>query len=144
MTTLDQFYPALRLLLQDTGDVKAYPDDILADGLRTMIRMNKVPAYALTGDQNAITPDALGDGSDPNVYALMIYHTVKLFIGGTPDRYSFRTRALSESFGSATHFLTQVELEIHALESGECIQGWQTFHDWLAGVSGLPLGLVLT
>jgi hypothetical protein len=96
--------------------------------------------YTLTPDGGSITPDI----TDPNTYALLCYHTVKLFVDPEHEKYAFRTRAFSESFGSRSRFLSTLEMEIHKLENGEMFSGWQNYFSWLSGMAGLPLAEILT
>ena len=124
--------------------MQRYPDGTLRDGVRTALVLNKLPGYRLDSDLVSVTPDLVGDGLDPNKFALLCYHAVKLFVDPTPDRYSFRTRALSESFGSVHRFLQSLEMEIHKLENGAMFSGWQNYFAWLSGMAGLPLAEVLT
>jgi hypothetical protein len=145
MTSLNFFNITLRVLLGDLDpSTFAYPDLTLANGVRSAILMNKVPGFALTVDQNNVTPDVIGPGTNPNTFALIVYHTVRLFVMNNPDRYSYKTRVLSESFGSTQNFLTTLELDIHKLENGTKFDGWISYHSWVAGMAGLPVGLVLT
>jgi hypothetical protein len=134
-------YVPLRLMLGDLDpSVQRYPDAVLADGIRTALLLNKLPGYGLTVDGGAITPDV----TDANRFALLLYHTVKLFVDPEHDRYAFRTRGFSESFGSRNRFLMTLEHEIHKLENGDMFSGWQNYFSWLSGMAGLPLAEVLT
>jgi hypothetical protein len=134
-------FTSLRVMLGDFDpSVRRYSDDTLSDGVKTAIQLNKLPTYSLTPDGGSITPDI----TDPNLFALLVYHTVKLFVDSEHDRYSFRTRAFSESFGSRSRFLMTLEHEIHKLENGDMFSGWQNYFSWLSGMAGLPLAEVLT
>ncbi len=141
------FYLPLRIMLGDLDPtVQKYPDLTLQAGVRTALQLGKVPGYGL--DPNAgtpsVTPDVVGGNLCPDKFALICYHTVKLFVDPTPDRYSFRTRALSESFGSVHRFLQSIEMEIHRLENSAMFSGWQNYFSWLSGMAGLPLAEVMT
>jgi len=143
MSALNLFYGGLRILLMDyDASVQQFPDDVLANGIRTVIQMGKVPRFALTPDLAGITPD-LGGPSAPCDYALITYHTARLFVAPRPDRYGFKTRGFSENFGSYNRYLTTLEAEIHNLENGTMFSGWQSYFSWLHGVAGLPLGEIL-
>ena len=127
-------------MLQDfDASARKYPDDVLADGVRTAVQLNKLPGYTLTVDSNGVTPDI----SDPNQFALLVYHTARLFVMGLPDRYAFKTRGFSESVGSLHRFLNAIEQDIHELENGTAFSGYQSYYAWLHGMAGLPLGEVL-
>jgi hypothetical protein len=144
MTTINKFYRSLRVVLGDLdASVRRYPDPVLADAVKTTVELGKVsntPAFILSDDESGITPDV----ANPNQFALFIYHTAKLFVDPQHDRYAFRTRAFSESFGSLNRFVQTLELEIHKLENGEMFSGWQNYFAWLSGMAGLPLAEVLT
>jgi hypothetical protein len=140
MSALNLFYGGLRILLMDYDpSVQQYSDAILLGGLQTVIQMGKVPAYALTPDNQGLAPDV----ANPNDYALITYHTARLFVAPRPDRYSFKTRGFAESVGSYSRYLSTLEMEIHTLENGEMFSSWQSYFAWLHGVAGLPLGEIL-
>lgn len=140
-TAIADLYETIRWLLGDHDPtVPQYVDSQLASAVRGCIRLQRVPGYALTPDLAAITP-AL---SDPNKWALVCYHVVKGYIDSNPDRYAWGTRALRESFGSWRGFLDELKLNIYRLENGAMFSGWYNYYTWLAGMSGLPLDLVLT
>ncbi|HVM48384.1 MAG TPA: hypothetical protein VMU04_10170 [Candidatus Acidoferrum sp.] len=144
-TPINTFYPGLRIMLGDLNAcVQRYADGTLLDGVRTALALNKMPGYAVDTDLISVTPDIVGPGLDPNKFALLSYHTVKLFVDPMPDRYAFRTRAFSESVGSRNRFLQTLELEIHKLENGCMFSAWQNYFAWLSGMAGLPLAEVLT
>jgi hypothetical protein len=141
MTDINRFYRSARVMLGDLdASVRRYSDSVLSDAVKTVIELNRVPNLTLTPDEAGITPDI----TDPNQYALILYYTVKLFVDPQPDRYAFRTRAFSESFGSTHRFLQTLEMEIHKLENGDMFSGWQNYFSWLSGMAGLPLAEVLT
>ena len=140
MVDITVFYPATRILLGDTDLVaQQYPDAVLLQAVRAVMFLNKLPGFALTPDQNFITPDF----GDPNNYALITYHTVKLFVQNRPERFDFKMRGYSEQTGNTNRFLSSIEAEIHALENGTMFSGWQSYFAWLHGMAGLPLGEVL-
>ncbi|HXP62044.1 MAG TPA: hypothetical protein VN829_16225 [Dongiaceae bacterium] len=145
MTPIDMTYVPLRLMLGDLDpSVQRYPDGTLRDAVKTVLLLNKLPGYAVGLDGVSVDPDLVGPGLDPNKFALLCYHTVKLFVDPEHDRYAFRTRAFSESFGSRNRFLQTLEMEIHKLENGDMFSGWQNYFSWLSGMAGLPLAEVLT
>lgn len=137
-------YPVLRVMMGDLDpSVQRYPDPTLAQGVRAAVALNKLGTTGVTytiPDGENITPDI----TNPNTFALLCYHTAKLFIDPEWERYSFRTRAFSESFGSRNRFLMTLEMEIHMLENGAMFSGWQNYFTWLSGMAGLPLAEVLT
>ena len=74
---------------------------------------------------------------------MLVYHTTKLFVAARPERFSFRTRAYSESWGSISRYLSTIEAEIDALENGDKFSSYQSYYSWIHGMVGLPLGEVL-
>lgn len=139
-TAISDYLETLRVLLGDhDATVRQYPDEVLAAAVRTCIRLNRLPGYTLASDLE-ITP-AL---TDPNDWALVAYHTVKLFVANNPDRYSYKTRAMSETFGSWRVFLDELDRNIYKLKNGKMFSSWQTYYTWLNGAVGLPLDYVLT
>lgn len=135
-TALENFRPALRIMLGDFDAVsRQYPDAALDDGVRTVMRLGKLPGFTLSPDLLAIDPEV----RTANAYALITYHAVKLFVQSRPDRYSYKTRPMSESYGNSYRFLASLEADIHKLENGEMFLGYQTYFSWLSGTAGLPL-----
>lgn len=140
-TPIGEFNETLRFLLGDhDGTVRAYPDEVLASAVRSVIRLNSVPGYTLSPSGTEIEPEL----SNPNHWALVAYHTVKAFVDSHPDRYSYRLRSISETFGSWRGFLDELKRKIHLLENGEMFSSWQSWYSWLSGVSGLPVGQLAT
>jgi hypothetical protein len=134
------FYRPLRVMLGDFDpDARQYPDEVLRDAVKTAVQLNKLPGYTLSVDEAAVEPEF----RDANQFALLTYHTAKLFVQAMPDRFSFRTRAYSESAGSMLRFLTTLEAEIDAIENGTRFEGYQNYYSWLHGMAGLPLGEIL-
>jgi hypothetical protein len=140
-TLISEFRDPLRHLLGDRhASVYQYSDGNLDAAVKTMVKMGKLAGFALTPAQDAVTPDV----SDPNDYALLLYETVRSFVAGNPDRYSYRTRALSETFGRWREFLDYLETNIHELKNGAMFDGWQSFAGWWRGNVGEDLLEVMT
>jgi hypothetical protein len=140
MTAISDFFGTVRFLLGDHDPtIQQYGDTVLLEGVRACIRLQGVPGLALAPDLSHITPEV----TDPNQWALVCYHTVRGFVQNNPDRYSYKTRPMSESFGSWQPFLDQLQRNIYKLESGAMFSGWHNYYTWLAGLSGLPLELVM-
>lgn len=136
MTAISDFYEAIRFILDDNDDdIKTFTDDALLRGVRTVLKMGKIKGYTLGNDNISISPDL----TNPNAFALVCYHVCKMSVDARPDRYSYRRRAVSESFGSWRNFLMSLENEIFHLENGVMFDGWQNFYSWMEGVSGVPL-----
>lgn len=136
---IENLYAPLRLMLGDHDpNARLYKDSILLDAVKTMLVLQKVKGFELTPDGQGITPEP-----NANQLALMIYHTVRLFVMGKPDRYSWRTRALSVSYGSAQRWLAALEEDIDQLENGDRFATYQSMYAWFQGMSGLPLDVLV-
>lgn len=135
-TLISSLRAPLRFILGDRDSAfYLFSDTILDDGVRSAILLNELKNYALTADQLSVTP-AL---TDPNKFALLCFKTAKMFMDSNPDRYSFKSRAFSESIGGYREFLSTLEQKIYKLENGAMFSGWQSFHAFLSGISGVPL-----
>lgn len=140
-TAITDFYETIRFVMGDNdASVQVYPDSVLLKAVRSVIKLNKVPDYAVTEDGLSLTPAV----SDANDFALVVFHVCRAFVAGNPDRYSYRTRAIGESFGSWKDFLATLEMDIHKLENGTMFSGWQSYYSFMAGISGLPVQDILT
>ena len=74
---LSLIYPCLRIMLGDLdASVRRYPDDSLQTGVKTALLLNKLPGFALTVDGGSLAPEP-----SPDQFALLLYHTCKLFHG---------------------------------------------------------------
>jgi hypothetical protein len=125
------------------GDLDAsvyqFSNSNLDVGVKTMVRMGKLSGFTLSQDSLSVTPSV----DNPNDYALLLYETVRSFVAGNPDSYSFKTRAVGERFGSCSTFLAELEQNIHELRNGTMFDGWQGFIGWVRGMGGLdPMALM--
>lgn len=133
--------------------VRRYPDPTLDSGVATVVQLGLLnhsiltPAGGFTLDPSGqyITPDVVtGNPKSPDLFALVCYRTVKLFLSPKPSRFGFRTRSLSSQTGDVYHYLSELEGEIHTLENGPALfDGYQSYWSWINSVSGLPLGEIL-
>src|ERR1035441_8643981 len=111
---LQYFYRPLRIMLRDYDpSARQYPDAVLRDGVRTALQLNKAPGYTLTPDGLGVTPEF----RDANTFALVTYHTARLFVAAVPDRRMVRTRGYGSAQGSRVRYLSLLEGEIHTLEN---------------------------
>lgn len=141
-TPLTDFYQTLRVLTDDEGALQRRSDALLQNGLRATLRLNRVPDYALTEDGLGVTPVV----TDPNVFALICLHTARQWLlastGGDGVRaYSYRRRAVGESWGSGKALLDRLEGDIYDRENATGFRSWQTFLDYFEGRVGLPESL---
>jgi hypothetical protein len=89
--------------------------------------------YTLTADNLSITPGL----DNPNTWMLMVYKAASVFAYAGGDAYSYRTRAMSESFGASNHLLMSLETALHELQNGTMFSSWQSLSGWAAGLTGL-------
>lgn len=149
---LSAFRRPVRVMLGDwRPGVQKYANSSLDDAARTVIQLGKMnhtalmpsTQYVLNPAEDGLLPDFPDTVVGVNLFALMSYHMLKLFVAPSRDRYSYHTRVLSESFGSANKFLAVIEAELHKLEHGAMFEGYQNYYSWLSGTSGLPLAEIL-
>jgi|HubBroStandDraft_1064217.scaffolds.fasta_scaffold226593_1 hypothetical protein len=144
-TNLYLFLLTLRVFLDDMGEVQQYSDTVLMQGVQSVFQMNKLPGYMLTAPgATTCTPDILAPGTNPNNFAQVVYETLRIFIMSMPESYSYRSRAFSEKFGSPKNFLLSIETDLYKIKNGSRFGSWQSYHSWVAGMAGLPVGLILT
>lgn len=137
-TPISEFCDPVRFLVGDHFDGERLTDDsAIARGVRVLIKGGqapaRTPAYALTGDQLAITPDV----GDPNHYLLIAAKVAKMYMGSQPDRQSYGDRGHREVLGSFRHLDFDLHELIYKLENGAMFDGWQSFASWLEGFAGV-------
>jgi hypothetical protein len=132
-TPVSDFRDPIRFLLGDNSTPSEYSDAALDRGVRTFIRGNGAPDYALTPDNLSITPDPTAQD-----YMLISAKTALLFNASRPRSYSFATRGYKQSAGGIGENLN---FELHRLiaetEAGSLFDGWQSLASWLEGMSGV-------
>ena len=150
MTAITSFRRPVRVILGDRDpSVQRYSDQAIDDAVKTVMQLAKpsLAGFALTPDESGITPDliaAAGTTVDPSKFALVIWHAVKLFVTPESAAYSYRTRAISESFGENKGRVSDVLMEIHNLENGATVDSRQNYYAWISGMAGLPIWEVMT
>ncbi len=139
VSNLGDFRPCIQLWMGDLDPTfRRYSNDTLDTAVKAVVRMGRVPGYTVSG--NSILPGV----TNPNHFALVVFRVCEALIAHTPDSYQFRTRALSERFGSQFDFINTIAMEIHKLINGSMFGAWQTFYDWQMGMAGLNLAAVMT
>lgn len=119
-TPISEFRAYVRHALGDQastedGHVPRYEDAALDQGVQYVVRMGRVPGYALAQDGAAVEPAV----TDPNKFALLILYTALSFVMPWPDRESVKTRAITYSRSTgAGRLIQKLEDEIAALEDG--------------------------
>jgi hypothetical protein len=145
-TPLSEFHEFLRVTLGDlNADAQNYSPDNFNAALRMAILKGELPGYALTAARDALTPTL----TDANDWARLLTLAALTFVRPEAERTSYRTRAMSESFGGRTHLLFALEDDLHRLEERALfrsgVDGWTDFKSFCAAVGfSLPLWAVLT
>ncbi len=137
VTAISDLYSMLRHLLGDQDPcVQQYTDATLMAAVQTMVRMGKAntatQVYTLTADRLFISPML----ADANALALLIYETVLSFVAGRARGYSYRTRALSESFGDWRTYTRELHDNIYGLRNGDMFASMSNYQNWLTVVLG--------
>jgi len=142
MTPITELQEPIRAVLGDRDpEIPLYANSAIEGAVRTAVRMNFAKGYTLTPNRLNITPDL----TDPNAFALLVYRVAVMFIAPNPSFQGYKTRAMSETFGSYRDFMNHLEDVIHRLENGEAMfSGWQHFTGWFEGLHGLCLPALMT
>jgi len=145
-TPLSEFHEYLRVTLGDLNpDARNYSADNFDAALRMALLAGRLPGHALTGDRLGVTPEI----TDANDWARLLTVAALTFVRPEAERTSYRTRAMSESFGGRTHLLFALEQDLHRLEERELFRsgadGWTDFKSYCAALGpSLPLWSALT
>lgn len=138
--TVADTFPVLRVLLNDINVVQEFANATLQQAVASCLLLNQIPGYSLTPDQTQITPAFPG----PQGFALVCFKSARLLLTGTPTKYGYRTRALSETIGSYRPSIMDLDKYIHDMCDGCMFDSWQSFYGFLSGISGLSLLEVFT
>jgi hypothetical protein len=135
-------YPAVRAILGDLDpQFQRYQDAAIANVVRTMVRVGKLGStYALTPDNRGITPAI----AVPTDYAILIYSSAKTILMPNAAAYSYRQRAMGESFGAQRDFVFDLECALHDAQNGEVFHTMQSFYGWVNALTGLNIWSLLT
>lgn len=132
-TPLSEFYEPVRALLGDFNrEVRRHEDSAIASVLRMLVRGGRLTGYALAVDRLSISPEVLA----PDAWITLAYRAAITFILPESGSYSYRMRAVSESFGDRKHVLVALEQQLREVENGgaDVVFGsWQSLSGWLAG-----------
>lgn len=135
-TAISELYTPVRAFLGDFNTtVRKYSDSAIADVIRAVVRCGHIPGITVSQSNDALEPGL----STTDLYARVIYHTCLKFVGPNIAAYSYRTRAMGESFGNQTHFVLELQSALYAIENGEGIGGWNDFYTWALSVTGVPI-----
>jgi hypothetical protein len=141
VSQLTEFCDPVRAILGDYKRVR-YEDGAILSVLRTMLRMGRVPGYALTPDTRSVQP-AIGN-ADVRAFALLVYHASKTLFMPDMAEYSYKTRAMSERFGEQRHFLFELQNALYELEFPEMFTSFQSYYSWVNSISGIDVWALMT
>ena len=146
VTPVCNLFEPIRALAGDLHPTEhLYEDATLASVVRSVVALGKLNVmgtlYTLTPDRRAITP-ALPDA---RTLALGVLHSVKYLLRPNMAGSSYRTRAISESFGNQRDFLWDLNNEIWDMENpnGACAT-FQNFYGWVNATTGLNIYALMT
>jgi len=131
----------VRVFLGDfDAAVRRYQDSAIDSVVRSLIRTGAVAGHALTNDRLGITPAI----SDALALGLLAYKAVRAILLPNLASYSYRTRALSESFGRQDQFMFALETAIYENENGEMFSSMLSFYSWVNSITGVNVWALLT
>ena len=117
-----------------------YEESTVTRMVRALVQMGELDGYVLTPDLNGIAPVI----TNPKIFGALIYKAAKRLLLPNAAMYSYRTRAMSESFGEQKAFVADLENALYDLENPTMFRSYQTFYAWLGGVVGLDIWTMMT
>lgn len=142
-TAITELYTPVRAFLGDfNSTVRKYQDTAIADVVRAIVRCGRVPGIMVSQDNLNLEPGL----STPALYAQTVYHACLAFVGPNAGAYSYRTRAMSESFGEQKDFIHELKMALYDVENGgaSAFSGWVDFHSWAMSITGVNLWDVMS
>lgn len=120
------FRTFIRTLLGDNHPtIKTYEAVQIDDAVRLIINLGQITGVTLSTDGTSLVP-ALAplsatqtDTTVAKNWARVVYYAAKRFVAGNPSSYSFRTRALSESFGEQRDMMFELLQDVYELDNGD-------------------------
>ncbi len=142
-TTISDLYEPVRAFLGDfNSTVRKYQDASIADVIRSVVRCGRVPGITVGSGNLTLEPGL----STPLLFAQTVYHACLAFIGPNAASYSYRTRAIGESFGEQKDFIHELKTALYEIENGgaSSFTGWVDFHSWAMSLTGVDLWAVMS
>lgn len=137
---MTDFVEPVRAILGDFRQPFKYEDSAVLAVLRTVLRCGLVTGYSTTPDMMGVNPVV----TDARSLAVLVHKAAKMFVMPNAAAYSYRTRALSESFGNQRDFVFQLEAALYDLEQGDMFHSFQSWHSWVNGVAGVNVWGMMT
>lgn len=135
-TPISQLYDFVRATIGDmTPGVYQFEDAHLSTAIQMVLRGGKVKGFTLSQNLQEVEP-AL---DDPNAFLLTVYEAAIVIVRPNTERHSYRTRALSESFGGQQILFNHLLCEVDAIEkmrSGSFFESWGDLRGFVAGNYG--------
>jgi hypothetical protein len=133
-TAISELYNPVRAFLGDfSTTVRKYSDTAIADVVRALVRCGEVPGITVSADSASLEPGL----STPLLYAQVVYRACLKFVAPNVGAYSYRTRAMSESFGHSAGFVLQLESALYDMENGAGFAAFVDFQTWAMSVTGV-------
>ncbi len=146
VTPICNLYDIIRPMLGDFHPTEhLYEDETLRRVVLGVVKMGKLnilgPAFNVTPDNRCITPVL----PNAQTMALAVLYSVRTILRPTMASSSYRTRAMSESFGVQRDYLWDLENEIWDVENPGCaVATFQSFYGWVNATTGLNIYALLT
>ena len=116
-TAISDFRTPLRAILGDTHPtIKQYAVDQLDAAVELVVNLGKAPGIAVDG--TGLTPTVTPTNAAAGNWARIVLHAARRFVLPNAAASSYRTRALSESFGEQKEMVFELLSEIYAIEFG--------------------------
>lgn len=133
-TLISDFRTPIRAVMGDFNSViRKYQDTAIDDVVKLVVRSGRLPGFALNVAGDGITPD-VNTGRN---YGLLVYRAALAFVAPASGSYSYRTRALAESFGDQRNFLNELHDALQEIdgEGGAMFASDLGFRSWFLGVA---------
>lgn len=136
-TLVSDFFEPVRAFLGDfkPGKFRKYEDQAIASVVRSLIRCGQLPGYSLDPSRLKIVPPI----ADPAKFGLLTYKACRTFVTPNQASYSFRTKALGETFGNQRDVLWELQNAIEELENPTMFATWQSFAAWTMSLTGMDI-----
>jgi hypothetical protein len=139
-SALTDFCEPIRAIMGDFRTPYKYEDSALASVVRSVVRMGKVPGYAISSDGLSITP-AL---TQPCSLAMVSYQSALMLLGPNIGGFQWASRALKIRRGDQTFFLRELQNMVYYLENPAAITSFQTYYAWVNSIVGINVWGLLT
>jgi hypothetical protein len=139
-TPFSDFYETIRLILgdRDPYQVFDYSDDDLDGAIRGVFLLGKAPeGFSLLGSDRQGATDIIPFIPNGDAFALIVYESALMLVGGEEGTMRYSTRALSHSVSNDRHrhILGELRSRIYEIRAGkEQFVSIQSFATWIAGV----------